>query len=130
MSDTVADTLTAIRNATKLCKPFLELRSVKLRVSIIDSLKRSGYVWDYDFVERDNTRFVRVTLKYSESGESAIRSIVLVSKPGNRVYFKSAQIPTVVQGLGMSLLSTNRGIVTDREARQFGVGGEVICNVF
>ncbi len=130
MSDTVADTLTAIRNAIRLSKPFVELRSVKLRISIIDALKRSGYVWDYDFIDRGAFSFVRVALKYSESGESAIRSMVLVSKPGNRVFRKSGQIPTVVQGLGLSLLSTNRGIVTDREARQFGVGGEVICNVF
>lgn len=130
MSDTVADTLTAIRNATRLSKPFVELRSVKLRVSIIEALKRSGYVWDYDFVERDNCSFVRVALKYSESGESAIRSVVLVSKPGNRAFCRSGQIQAVVQGLGVSLLSTNRGIITDLEARQLGVGGEVICNIF
>ena len=73
---------------------------------------------------------MRVALKYSESGESAIRSVVLVSKPGNRAFCRSGQIQAVVQGLGVSLLSTNRGIITDLEARQLGVGGEVICNIF
>lgn len=130
MSDTVADTLTAIRNASSLGKPFVELRSVKLRVSIIDALKRSGYVWGYEFAERSGVSFVSVALKYSEAGLGAIRSISMVSKPGNRVYCKRDQIRIVVQGLGVSLMSTNRGVVTDREAREYGVGGEVICNVF
>lgn len=130
MSDTVADTLTAIRNASSLGKPFVEWRSVKLRVSIIDALKRAGYVWGYEFAERSGVSFVSVALKYSEAGLGAIRSISMVSKPGNRVYCKRDQIRIVVQGLGVSLMSTNRGVVTDREAREYGVGGEVICNVF
>ena len=130
MSDTVADTLTAIRNASSLGKPYVELRSVKLRVSIIDALKRAGYVWGYEFSERSGVSFVSVALKYSEAGLGAIRSISMVSKPGNRVYCKRDQIRIVVQGLGVSLMSTNRGVVTDREAREYGVGGEVICNVF
>ena len=130
MSDTVSDTLTAIRNASVLGKPFVELRSIKLRVCIIDALKRAGYVWGYELVERSGVPVVSVALKYSETGQGAIRSISMVSKPGNRVFCKRDQIRFVLQGLGVSLMSTNKGIVTDREAREFGVGGEVICSVF
>lgn len=130
MSDTVSDTLTAIRNASSLGKPFVELRSVKMRVCIIDALKRAGYVWSYSFVERLGIRYVSVSLKYSEAGQGAISSLVMISKPGNRVFSRSDQVRSIVQGLGVSLLSTNRGVVTDREAREFGVGGEIICNVF
>lgn len=130
MSDTVSDTLTAIRNASRLGKPFVELRSVKMRVSIIDALKRAGYLWSYEFVERSGIRFISASLKYSEAGQGAISSLAMVSKPGNRVFSRCDQVRSYVQGLGVSLLSTNRGVVTDREAREFGVGGEIICNVF
>jgi small subunit ribosomal protein S8 len=130
VSDTVSDTLTAIRNASRLAKPFAELRTVKIRVSIVDALKRSGYIWDYDFVDRDGAQYLRVALKYGQDGECAIRSISSVSKPGNRKYKKCSELQMVLQGLGISLLSTNRGIITDKEARSFGVGGEVICTVF
>lgn len=130
MSDPVADTLTTLRNAARMSAPFAEFASAKMRVSIVNALKRSGFVWDYDIIERDGFPRIRVALKYDEAGVCAFSQIVSVSKPGNRVYRGVHQFRSVVQGLGISLLSTNKGVLTDKEARSMCVGGEVICNVF
>lgn len=130
MSDSVADTITSLRNASSISKPFVEIPFSKHRVAVIDAMKRAGYIWDFGFAESSGFRCIRVALKYSQAGEPAFSSISLVSKPGNRVYCRCDQITTVVQGLGAYLISTNRGVLTDREARSAGVGGEIICKLF
>ncbi len=130
MSDPVADTLTTIRNSARMSAPFAEFASAKMRISIVAALKRSGFIWDFDIIDRDGFPRIRVALKYDEAGVSAISRIVSVSKPGSRVYRGLKQFQIVVQGLGVSLLSTSKGVLTDKEARAMCVGGEVICNVF
>lgn len=130
MSDTVSDMLTCLRNAACLQKQYVEFRAAKHSVSIIAALKRSGMIWDYDVTERSQKMFVRVVLKYSQSGESVISSIDRVSKPGNRVFASADRIPAIRQGLGICLLSTSRGLLSDSEARAQGVGGEIICSVY
>ena len=130
MSDTVANMLTSIRNATCLRKQYVEIPASKQSMSIIAVLKRSGFIWDYDIVARDRFRVVRVALKYSPTGESALRSIVSISKPGNRLFLSAKDIPIILQGLGIAILSTNRGLLNDREAKSQQVGGEYVCKVY
>ena len=130
MSDTVSDMLTILRNAVRLRKQYVELRSCRQTASIVGALKRSGFVWDFDVEERSGNKFIRVALKYSANGDPVLSGMDRVSKPGNRVFVRSDKIPLVKQGLGISLLSTNRGLLSDAEAKSQRVGGEVICKVY
>ena len=130
MSSTISDMLTTIRNATSLGKPFVDLRTAKFTSDILGALKRSGFLWDYAPLEGSEPSKIRVTLKYAANGACVLRSIVSVSKPGNRVYCKVDKIPHVLQGLGCSLISTSRGVLNDKEAREQRLGGEVICNIY
>lgn len=130
MSDTVCNMLTSIRNAARLRKQFVELPASKQSVSIIEVLKRAGFVWDFDVVMRAEFEFVRVALKYSPTGEPVLRAIESVSKPGNRVFVSAKRIPIVLQGLGIAVLSTNLGLLSDREAKGHRVGGELVCKVY
>lgn len=130
MSDTVANMLTSIRNAARLHKQYVEMPASKLTISIIEVLKRSGFVWDFDVVSREYSTIVRVALKYSPTGEPVLRAIDSVSKPGNRVFVSAKQIPSVLQGLGIAVLSTNRGLLNDREAKDQRIGGEFVCKVY
>jgi small subunit ribosomal protein S8 len=130
MSDTVSDMLTRLRNAACLHKQYVEFPAAKHCVSIIGALKRSGMIWDYDVTERSQRRFVRVVLKYSQTGEPVMSRIDRVSKPGNRVFAAANAIPSIRQGLGICLLSTNSGLLNDSEARARGIGGEIICTVY
>ena len=129
MSDTVANMLTSIRNAATLRKQYVDLPSSKQSIAMIALLKRSGFVWDYEVVVSDRP-VVRVGLKYSPTGEPALRAIDSVSKPGNRVFVSVKQIPIVLQGLGIAVISTNRGLLSDREAKVQRVGGEYVCQVY
>jgi len=130
MSDTVSDLLTSLRNAVRLRKHFVELRETKVGLSILGALKRSGFIWDYSSVDRIGRPYVRVALKYTPSGDSVMRSLSRVSKPGNRVFVCADKIPAVQQRLGITLLSTNRGVISGVEARSQRVGGELICSVY
>ncbi len=130
MSDTVSDMLTCLRNAVRLRKQYVEFRSAAISVSIIAALKRAGFIWDYDVADRLGKSYVRVALKYGSNGDPVMRSVRRVSKPGNRVFVRADRIPAVQQGLGISLLSTNRGLLSNVEARAQQVGGELICNVY
>ena len=129
MSDTVANMLTSIRNAASLRKQYVDLPSSKQSIAMIALLKRSGFVWDYEVVAGSRP-VVRVGLKYSTTGEPALRAIDSVSKPGNRVFVSVKQIPIVLQGLGIAVISTNRGLLSDREAKAQRVGGEYVCQVY
>ena len=130
LSDPLGDLLTRIRNGQRAGKNLVESPSSRLRVSVLDVLKREGYIRDYSTEEmRAGIGLVRVELKYAD-GQPVIRRIDRVSKPGRRVYSKIKDLPRVYNGLGISILSTPRGVMSDSEARTANVGGEVLCQVF
>ncbi len=133
MSDPVADMLTCIRNAVAAERAVVEFPTSKLRVAIADALQRHGYIWDYEVVSAEgdeSKRRLRINLKYGPTGERVIQQISCVSRPGRRVYSSVGDIPNVLQGLGVCLLSTNRGVLGGGEAKKANVGGEVLCVVW
>ena len=133
MSDPVADMLTCVRNAVAAERATVEFPTSKLRVAIADALQRHGYIWDYSVVSKEddeNKKRLRINLKYGPTGEKVIQKISCVSKPGKRVYSAVEDIPNVLQGLGICLLSTNRGVLGGGEAKKANVGGEVLCIVW
>lgn len=133
MSDPVADMLTCVRNAVAAERTVVEMPSSKLRVAIADALQRHGYIWDYSVagLPEDETKLrLRINLKYGPTGERVIRAINMVSRPGRRVYSTVGEIPNVLQGLGVCLLSTNRGVLGGGEAKKANVGGEVLCVIW
>jgi len=130
LSDPLGDMLTRIRNGQRARMSAVESPSSKLRMNVLEVLKREGYIRGYSEEElRPGVRNLRIELKYHE-GEPVIRTIDRVSKPGRRVYSKIADLPRVKNGLGISILSTPRGVLSDTEARAANVGGEVLCQVF
>ncbi len=130
MSDPLGDLLTRIRNGQRAHKAFVSAPASKVHVNVLDVLKREGYIrgWTREDV-RPGISELRVELKYVD-GEPAIREITRVSKPGRRVYASVTNIPRVNDGLGVSILSTPKGVMADHEARSQNVGGEVLCRVF
>lgn len=130
MTDPIADMLTRIRNAIKVEHETLDIPFSKLKLGVVDVLKREGYVWGYEIVEAQPANMIRVQLKYSPSGERVIQSIRKISKPGRRCYLGPKDLRPVLNGLGISILSTNKGVVSDREARAQNVGGEVLCEIW
>jgi small subunit ribosomal protein S8 len=130
LSDPLGDMLTRIRNGQRARMSAVESPSSKLRMNVLEVLKREGFIGGYSEEElRPGVRNLRIELKYHE-GEPVIRTIDRVSKPGRRVYSKIADLPRVKNGLGISILSTPRGVLSDTEARAANVGGEVLCQVF
>jgi small subunit ribosomal protein S8 len=130
MSDPLGDMLTRIRNAQKSRHSSCVAPSSKLRAHVLDVLKREGYIRGYASEDlRPGVAQLRIELKYTE-GEPVIKEIHRVSKPGRRVYSKIKELPRVYAGLGVSILSTPRGVLSDAEARAANVGGEVLCRVF
>jgi small subunit ribosomal protein S8 len=130
LSDPLGDLLTRIRNAQRARQSRVSSPSSKLRENVLDVLKREGYIRAFRSAElRPGIRMLDIELKYSE-GEPAIKEITRVSKPGRRVYSKIKELPKFYNGLGISILSTPRGVMSDTEARAANVGGEVLCRVF
>lgn len=130
LSDPLGDLLTRIRNGQRAGKPVVESPSSTLRMNVLEVLKREGYIRGYSTEDvRAGIRNLRVELKYQD-GQPVIRNIGRVSKPGRRVYKKVKDIPRVYNGLGISILSTPRGVMSDNEARAANVGGEILCEVF
>ena len=130
MSDPLGDMLTRIRNGQRCRSPKVSAPASRFRSNVLDVLKREGYIRDYREVENDpGKRELEIELKYYE-GEPVIREINRVSKPGRRVYAGVKNLPTVYNGLGISILSTPKGVMSDGEARNQNVGGEVLCTVF
>jgi len=127
MQDTIADMLTRIRNAGSATKEVVVMPSSKIKVSIAKVLKDEGYIEDYK-IEGDKKPELSVTLKYY-AGKPVIEKIERVSRPGLRIYRGCNELPTVMNGLGIAIVSTPQGVITDRKARQLKVGGEVICVV-
>lgn len=130
MSDPLGDMLTRIRNGQRTGKSKVRAPASKLRANVLDVLKREGYIRDYRTEEVGRgLAEVEIELKYNE-GEPVIQEIARVSRPGRRVYSKIKELPRVYNGLGITILSTPRGVMSDQEARAANVGGEVLCRVF
>jgi small subunit ribosomal protein S8 len=131
MSDPIADMLTRIRNANTAKHDIVDIPSSKMKVAIADILADEGYIVKYDIIEENNFKTIRVTLKYgADKNEKIISGIKRISKPGLRVYAGKDKIPYVLGGLGIAILSTNQGIITDKQARKLQVGGEVLAFVW
>lgn len=130
MTDPIADMLTRIRNAIGIERAFVDIPASRLKVGIAETLQREGYIWDFEVIEQQPQNVLRVNLKYGPNGERVIQSIRRVSKPGRRVYSNAKDMPEVLQGLGITVLSTNQGMLSNREAKSKGVGGEVLFEVF
>lgn len=130
MTDPVADMLTRIRNAVCVEHEYVDMPYSKLKAGLADVLKREGYIWDWEKVEMKPQSTLRVILKYGPNGEKIVQRIKRISKPGCRVFFGKDDFKPVLGGLGIRVISTNRGIFSDREAIQKNVGGEVLCEVW
>jgi len=131
MTDPIADMLTRVRNACHAGHRKVDIPSSKMKREIARILKERGFVHNYAYVDDNRQGYLRLYLKYSpEEEESVIQGLKRVSRPGLRKYVGKDEIPRVLNGLGIAILSTSRGVVTDRDARQEGVGGEVICSVW
>lgn len=130
MTDPVADMLTRIRNANAVRHEKLELPGSKMKQDIADILKREGFVRDYEFIEDNKQGILRIFLKYGKHDEHVITGIKRISKPGLRVYAKADEVPRVLNGLGIAIVSTSKGVLSDKEARSQAVGGEVLAYVW
>lgn len=129
MTDPIADMLTRIRNANQAKHEVVEMPASRLKLEILEVLKNEGYIAEYEKVEDGKQGVIKVTLKYVNK-ERVIKGIKRISKPGLRVYAKSTELPQVLNGLGVAIISTSNGVMTDREARKNKLGGEVIAFVW
>lgn len=130
MTDPVADMLTRVRNAAKARFNSVDIPGSKTKIDIAKILKDEGYIRNYKFIKDGKQGILRIYLKYGAGQESVIYGLSRVSKPSRRVYVKSKDIKPVFNGLGTAILSTSRGVMTDRNARKENLGGEVICNIW
>ena len=131
MSDPIADMLTRIRNANTAKHDTVDVPASKMKIAIANILVDEGYIAKYDLVEDGVVKSLHITLKYgADKNEKVISGLKRISKPGLRVYANTEDIPKVLGGLGTAIISTNKGVVTDKEARKLGVGGEVLCFVW
>jgi small subunit ribosomal protein S8 len=132
MTDPIADMLTCIRNAVRIERPRVEMPLSKVKCGLAEVLKREGYIWDWREEHEDGapSKQLSIELKYGPNGERVIRHIRRVSKPGRRVYSPATALKPILNGLGISIISTSRGVISDREARQRNLGGEVLCEVW
>ena len=130
MTDPIADLLTRIRNANMVKHTSVDVPASNVKNKIVEILLEEGYIKGFDVIEDGKQGLIRIELKYGENKERVITGLKRISKPGLRVYAKKTDIPRVLGGLGLAIISTSNGIITDREARKLGVGGEVICYVW
>ena len=130
MSDPIADMLTRIRNAGKAKFNSVDIPGSKMKFELAKLLKNEGYIRNYKFIKDDKQGVLRVYLKYNDKQEHSILRIDRVSKPSKRVYMKGKDVKPVYNGLGIAVLSTSKGIMTDKHARENNIGGEIICNVW
>lgn len=129
MTDPIADMLTRIRNSVRVERPFVDIPSSGVKKGIADVLKREGFIWDWKEIEGEPVSQIRLELKYGPNGERVIQTIKRVSKPGRRLYSASRDLKPVLGGLGIRIISSSKGVISDREARRDNVGGEVLCEV-
>ena len=131
MTDPIADMLTRIRNANTAKHDTVDVPASKMKLAIAEILFNEGYIAKYDVIEDGNFKTIRITLKYgADKNEKVITGLKRISKPGLRVYANKEDLPRVLGGLGTAIISTNHGVVTDKEARKLNVGGEVLCFVW
>ena len=130
MNDPISDMLTRIRNAMAVEKRFVDIPVSNMKKRIAFVLKQESYIEDFIFVKDGINSRIRIFLKYDIKGNAVITAIERVSKPGRRVYVNQNQLPRVLDGLGISILSTSKGVLSNKVAKRFGIGGEVICNVW
>jgi len=130
MTDPVADFLARVRNAIRAKQQKVDVPASKLKAEIARILKEEGYISNFKATEENGQKLLRVYLKYSNANEAAISNLERVSKPGCRVYVGRTEIPRVLGGLGINILTTPRGVMTGRDARKQGVGGEILCQVW
>jgi small subunit ribosomal protein S8 len=130
MTDPIADMLTRIRNAMAVDKRFVDIPSSNMKKRIAFVLKEEKYIEDFMFINNGVKSSVRVLLKYDYHGKAVISGIERISKPGLRIYVGQNQIPRVLDGLGISILSTSKGVISNKAAKRLGVGGEILCNVW
>lgn len=130
MTDPIADFLTRIRNANIVKHESLEVPASTIKLEVAKILQREGFVRDVEFIEDDKQGIIRVFLKYGKNEERVITNLKRISKPGLRAYVKANEVPKVLNGLGIAIISTSEGILTDKEARERNVGGEVLAYVW
>ncbi len=130
MTDTIADLLTRIRNANMTQTESLDMPASIMKISIAEILKAEGYIREFKRIDDDKQGILRIEMKYSGKGERVIHHIKRVSRPSRRVYVKSEEIESACNGLGVSIISTSQGIMTDKEAKRRNIGGEIICEIW
>jgi small subunit ribosomal protein S8 len=130
MSDPLSDMLTRIRNAGMAKFQTVDMPHSKLKAGVAEILKKEGYIGDYHVIEDSKQGVLRIDLKYDADNRKVISGLRRISKPGRRVYVKANDIPRVMSGMGISVLSTSQGVVADRQARLQGMGGELLCEVW
>ncbi len=129
LSDPIADMLTRIRNASRVQRESVSVKASKVCQGVAQVLKDEGYIVDYDRIDDGKQGLIRIVLKYTPEGDPVISTITRVSKPGCRVYNSKDDLPCVMGGLGVAIVSTSQGVISDRKCRQENVGGELICTV-
>ena len=129
MTDPIADMLTRVRNAVRVERAFVDIPSSRVKRGIADVLKREGFIWDWTEVEESPVNVLRLELKYGSNGERVIQTIRRMSKPGRRVYSHCKDLKPVLGGMGITIISTSKGVISDREARREKIGGEILCEV-
>lgn len=130
MTDPIADMLTRMRNGLTASYSTVDIPSSRLKVDIAKVMKAEGFIKNFKVIEDRKQGVMRVFFKYDEKGESIISGLKRMSKPGCRMYSKGDRIPQVLNGFGINILSTSKGIMTDKQARKMGVGGEIICSIW
>ncbi len=130
MSDPLADLLTRIRNASMAKHESVEIPNSNLKAHVAENLQKEGFINGFEVIEDSKQGVLKIALKYDHNNNGVITGLKRVSKPGCRVYVQSKKIPKVMSGLGVAILSTSNGVMTDKEARQQGVGGELLCEVW
>jgi len=129
LSDPIADMLTRIRNAVRINRKQVNIRASKICEGIAAVLKREGYIKDYDRIDDDKQGILRISLKYTQDGRAVITEITRTSKPGRRIYSSVEKLPHVLGGMGIAIVSTSKGIMSDENCRKDNVSGEILCTV-
>ncbi|HHW20544.1 MAG TPA: 30S ribosomal protein S8 [Thermodesulfovibrio thiophilus] len=130
ITDPISDMLTRIRNAIRVKTDKVDIPASRMKIEIAKILKEEGFIKSYKIIKDKKQGIIRINLKYAAEGDSVISNLERISKPGKRVYVSKNEIPHVMGGLGIAILTTSHGIMTDKECRQKGVGGEVICYIW
>lgn len=130
MTDPIADMITRIRNGNLIFKQFVDIPFSKIKEAIADVLKEEGFIKNYEIIEENKKKMIRVHLIYYQGKKRAINEIKKISKPGVRVYVKKDEIPKVKDGLGVAVLTTSKGIMSDKKARELGIGGEILFTIW